>query len=91
MNFYDDVLPRTYEITWQSGHVETVTAHQISYPSTADVLFGRRTSRPARVDFHAQIDGMWALQLSALEDDIRTIRDVTDGERINPTAEETTR
>jgi hypothetical protein len=29
-DFYLDKPPRTYEITWQSGHVETVIAHQVT-------------------------------------------------------------
>jgi hypothetical protein len=86
MTHYADIPPRTYEITWQSGHVETVIAHQVTYPD-AFSFFGGRSSRPTRIQFHAEVDGVWALQLSAVEDDIRTVRDITAGERIAPSTE----
>lgn len=79
---YADTPPRTYEITWQSGHVETVLAHQVTWPGAGAGLFGRTDSRPPRVQFHAEIDGIWSVTLSAPEDDIRIIRDVTAGEAI---------
>ena len=37
-------------------------------------LFGGPDNRPQRIQFHADIDGQWVLQLSAWEDDIRTVR-----------------
>lgn len=81
-DFYADKPPRHYEITWQSGHVETVIAHQVTYPGAADGLFGRTTPRPPRINFHAEIEGVWTVTLSAPEEDIRIIRDVTAGEAI---------
>lgn len=65
--------PTTYEITWMSGHVERIKAHQVSWPDNLRALFDQ-APRPARVLFHAEIDGRWTLQLSALVDDIRLIR-----------------
>lgn len=81
-DFYTDKPARTYEITWQSGHVETVTAHQVTWPGAGAAIFGIRDSRPPRVQFHAEIDGIWTVTLSAPEEDIRIIRDVTVGEAI---------
>lgn len=67
----------TYEITWQSGHVERIQAHQVIWPGNALDLFAPAgPPRPRRVMFHGEIDGRWTLQLSALEADIRTIRNV---------------
>lgn len=75
--------PDIFEITWQNGHVERVRAHQVSYPNAARGFFGA-TQVPQRVDFHAEIDGRWTLMLSALQDDLRTVRNVTNGEHITP-------
>lgn len=77
-----------YEVVWMSGHVETVAAHQISYPEAGLALAGlsslgtRVETGPPRIRMHAEIDGRWVLTLQALEEDIRTIRLVTDGERM---------
>lgn len=73
---------QTFEITWQSGHVERVQAHQVTYHG-GDSLFGR-SQLPRRLDFHGEIDGRWLLQLSVLEDDLRTVRNVTAPELIVP-------
>lgn len=71
----------TYELTWRSGHVERIEAHQVTLPMPDLGLFG---SAPAttrrRVTFHGEIDGRWRLVLDAAEEDIRTIRNVTRGE-----------
>ncbi len=77
-----------YEIHWMSGHVETIPAHQVSYPHRGMVLtqslLGGLPEEvgPARVQLHAEIDGRWQLMLSAREEDIRTMRNVTGGERL---------
>lgn len=78
-----------YEITWMSGHVETIPAHQVMYPHRGLALFSDSMSSgltadggAARVQLHAEIDGRWQLMLSAREDDIRTMRNVTGGERL---------
>lgn len=87
MSFYEDVAPQVYEITWQTGHVETVIAHEVSHDALkarvsvlGDGVFGA-DSEGSRIKFHAEVDGRWTLQLSALEEDIRTIRNITGGER----------
>lgn len=78
-----------YEITWMSGHVETIPAHQVSYPHRGMALFADSVTSDlaaeggaARVQLHAEIDGQWQLMLSAREEDIRTMRNVTGGERL---------
>jgi hypothetical protein len=78
---YDYGPLKTFEITWTSGHVERIAAHQVSWPGNAfslsSLAFGQAGPEPKRrVQFHADLDGKWTLQLSALEDDIRTIRNV---------------
>lgn len=80
---YADIEPQRYELTWLSGHVETVIAHQVSWPNNSVRLFGR-SDVPQRIQFHAEVEGRWTLQLSALEDDLRTVRNVTDGELVVP-------
>ncbi|MFF7329744.1 hypothetical protein [Streptomyces sp. NPDC008150] len=84
---YADIPAQVYEITWQTGHVETVIAHQVSHDTLrakvailGDGTFGT-DSEGARIRFHAEVDGRWTLQLSALEADIRTIRNITKGEQ----------
>jgi hypothetical protein len=80
--------PDHYEITWMTGHIETVLAHQITWPnSSADLrrMFGglaTATEEPRFVRMHAELDGRWCLTLQAREEDIRSIRLVTNAERI---------
>lgn len=75
-----------YQITWQTGHIETVPAHQVQLPHSGLVMFAsgpfgtRPEQGPPRVRIHAEIDGRWTLTLSAMEEDIRTMRLVTHGE-----------
>lgn len=66
-------LPTIYEITWNTGHIERIAAHEVAWPNNAAVMFPG-VERPNRIEMHAQINGRWTLQLSALMDDIRTIR-----------------
>lgn len=66
----------TYEITWNSGHIETVIAHQVSWPNIMN-------NRPSVVCMHAEINGHWTLTLQAREEDIRTIRRVTVPENVS--------
>jgi hypothetical protein len=79
--------PDVYEITWMSGHIEQVVAHQVCYPHRGigfgqDVFGIPEEPGAPRVQIHAEINGEWRLVLSAREADIRTMRLVTGGERI---------
>lgn len=79
--------PDVYEVTWMSGHVERVLAHQVTYPHAGMVVagevFGLASEAGApRVRMHAEIDGNWCLTLAAREEDIRTLRLVTGGEPV---------
>jgi hypothetical protein len=80
--------PDRYEITWMTGHIETVLAHQVSYPHQGLAmagLLGISTgdgNGPPRVQMHAEINGRWTLTLAAREEDIRTMRLVTAPEQI---------
>lgn len=79
---------QTYEIIWKSGHVERIQAHQVTWPQNGMVMargiLGTMTevTGDGRIDFHGEIEGKWRLVLSALEDDIRTVRLVTADEPI---------
>jgi hypothetical protein len=81
---YKHGRPDVYEITWMSGHVERVAAHQVTYPQAGMMLgsaMGLSVEAGApRVRMHAEVNGEWRLVLAAREDDIRTLRLVTDGE-----------
>ncbi|WP_416477096.1 hypothetical protein [Streptomyces sp. LKA04] len=86
-SYYAAIPPQVYEVTWQSGHVERVIAHQVISGSSrvrvaalGDNSFAT-SSEDTRLTFHAEVDGQWVLQLSALETDIRTIRNITNGEQ----------
>ncbi|MYR36297.1 hypothetical protein GTX14_04410 [Streptomyces sp. SID4944] len=87
-SYYADIAPQAYEITWHAGHVETVIAHQVSHDSRrirVSALPGGEFATEAdgqRIKFHAEVDGQWTLQLSAMESDIRTIRNITNGEQL---------
>jgi hypothetical protein len=63
----------TFEITWSSGHVEAIQAHQVTWPGNT---FGE-SHRPQLIVFHGEFDGQWTLVLSALEADIVRVRNVT--------------
>jgi len=65
---------QSYEITWTTGHVEVIQAHQVTWPDAA--LFGPPAENP-RIAFHGEFDGRWQLVLSTAEADIARIRNVT--------------
>lgn len=64
---YEPPTPDLYELTWMSGHVERIVANDVSYAN-------------GRVLFMTDANGRMRIQLSALEEDLRTIRNVTDDE-----------
>lgn len=64
-----------FEITWATGHVETIQGHQVSHTG-GSAMFGQ-DNRPPTIHFHGQFDGNWRLVLSALEADIVRVRNVT--------------
>lgn len=68
---------RIFEVTWMSGHVERIPGHQVSWPNSLTFLpFESPAGQRQRIQIHGWIDGRWTLQLSALEEDIRTIRNL---------------
>jgi len=79
---------QTYEIVWRSGHVETVLAHQVTWPQNGTALYGgivaMMTERagPSQVHFHAMLEGRWRLTLVADEADLRTVRLITTPEAL---------
>lgn len=88
---YDYGPLRTYEITWKSGHIETVQGHQVLFDSVklqgsslfGDVLGTRtREELPPKFHIHGSFDGRWRLVMAALESELMSIRDVTDREVI---------
>lgn len=84
-SYYANIPAREYEITWRSGHVETVKAHQVLVP-TGGSLFGSVPER-RRYIFHAEINGTWTLVLDADADDVRTVREKS-SENVAPVSEE---
>lgn len=85
---YDYGPLQTYEITWRSGHVERIQAHQVTYPQAGMVLGASGLGLLAeqrgesQIRFHGQIDGMWRLVLCTDEALIQTVRLVTADEPI---------
>lgn len=69
---------QSFEVTWSTGHVETIRAHQVTHPGSFN-MFGD-TPRVPRIEFHGEIDGRWMLVLSALEADLTRIRNLTQTE-----------
>jgi hypothetical protein len=84
---YDYGPLRAYELTWRSGHIETVEGHQVIFDShkieARDFLasaFGgvaTETRTDPRFYVHGSFDGHWRLVLSAPESELHTLRDVT--------------
>ena len=73
---YDHGPLDDYEVTWLNGAVDRFKAHQVT--STGGLSFiDVGPLKPRRVLFHGEFDGQWRLVFSALEDDIRTIRNLT--------------
>lgn len=70
----DRGAPALYEVTWKSGHVEQIAAHQVLVPNAM--------TRGTRITFHAEIDGRWTLVMYAHDADIVSVRNLTDGEQI---------
>lgn len=67
-----------YEVVWKSGHVDRLKAHQVTHCGGSLFAFGTRAAdEPERVVFHGEFDGRWQLVLSALVDDITTIRNLS--------------
>lgn len=58
-----------YELTWMSGHVEQIAAVDISFFNE-------------RVTFLSDAGGRTRVVLSAREEDLRTIRSITEGESL---------
>ncbi|TGB11598.1 hypothetical protein [Streptomyces sp. MZ04] len=64
---HEPLEPDLYELTWMSGHIERIAAHDISFSNS-------------RVIFLADANGRMRVQLSTLEEDLRTIRSITEDE-----------
>lgn len=65
----------TYEITWENGAIEEIQAHQVSWSNKNWGTFG--FSGDSKINFMGEFDGRWTLVLSALERDIRKVRDLS--------------
>ena len=66
-----------YEVIWQNGHIDRLKAHQVSWPGRGRVFMDQPATGPSVVQFHAEVDGRWQLILSAPEDEIAVIRNLT--------------
>lgn len=69
--------PDSYEVIWKSGHIDCIEAHQISWPHRSSAWLDSSPSPTQVVHFHAEIEGRWTLVLSAPEEEIVTIRNLT--------------
>lgn len=61
-----------YEVTWVSGRVDYLVAHQVTYPGGFNFVTGGHG--PEHICFHAEIDGQWLLILDALYSEIASVR-----------------
>lgn len=79
MSDYDHGHLRTFEITWTSGRIERIQAHQVTWPhgSILGPFFEAAQKRDDRVMLHGEIDGHWQLVLAARPEDIISIRNLT--------------
>lgn len=70
-----------YAVAWKNGHIDHLHAHQVSWDDGFSFMAGfygsPTTPKAKRVLFHAEIDGHWTLLLSALEEEIVSIRNVS--------------
>lgn len=73
---------RTYEVTWKSGHVETLTGHQVTCGSWGLGNWPGNAGRENRFSIHGEFGGRWRLVLTAPEAELHSIRDVTGSEII---------
>ena len=71
--------PVEYQIMWKSGAVETIKAHQVSWPNNLRFsMFGASQGGAARtIQFHGEFNGRWQLVLSANEDDMISVRNLS--------------
>ncbi len=68
----------TYEVTWTNGHVEHVQGHQCLMPRPQFPLLGESgMPQVPRWSIHGEFDGHWRLVLSARDEDIRTVRNLS--------------
>ena len=72
---YDHGPLDDYEVTWLNGAVDRFKAHQVTHTGLSIIDTG--PPRAHRILFHGEFDGQWRLVFSALEDDIRTVRNLT--------------
>lgn len=70
MTEYGPLIP--FQVTWRSGHIETIHAHQVLWPQ--QLLFGLNQTSSRRVLIHGEVDGVWQLLLAADEADILSVR-----------------
>lgn len=68
--------PRKYELVWRTGQVEYIEATGVLY-SAGSSLSGLGDGE-AHIQFRLQTPDHWKLVLSAAEDQLKTIRDVTE-------------
>lgn len=69
----------TFEVTWNSGHIEHIQAHQVLAPPKRMFMMGESTGGASESAwlFHGEIEGRWKLLLMAHDGDVRTVRNVT--------------
>jgi hypothetical protein len=66
---------KSFEVTWTSGHVETIQAHQVTFPVPSLFLGDLQTKHQDFIKLHGEINGRWQLILAARPELISMIRD----------------
>lgn len=80
---YDRGPLQTYEVIYNSGHIERVQAHQVMMPPSDTGFLGGlfgvdvQTKKEGRWTFHGEFVGRWMLVLSVPETDVRSVRNAT--------------
>lgn len=78
---YDYGPLRTYQVTYKSGHIETVQGHQVIVPGMGvelpSIFGGTATKKDGMLTVHGEFDGHWRLMLAVRESLVESVKDVT--------------
>lgn len=66
-----------FEVVWATGVVDRFKASQVSWPPPAGLFGEPRPEEPRLIRFHGVIEGSWTLVLQAREEDILSVRNLS--------------
>lgn len=72
---------RTYQLTWKSGHVERVQGHQVMMDGWQGSILNPNPE--PKFYIHGQFGRHWRLVLAGNENELESLRDVTEDETIS--------